>query len=177
MVHIKGAFGEQKRSKSRKPRQYKDFRGSRKAKNQNNTNNQGENTMNNKIKFPLYLEPRTMKMVEDNYKAYARSRSDYIEKAVIFYSGYLNADNADEFYPEVIKTSVKKTLESLENRMAKLLFKLTVEIAIVENVTAAISDIDEVYLRQLRAYCVDEVKRLNGRISLEDAVRYQNGED
>ncbi len=133
--------------------------------------------MNNKIKFPLYLEPRAMKMVEDNYKAYARSRSDYIEKAVIFYSGYLNADNADEFYPEVIKTSVKNTLESLENRMAKLLFKLAVEVAIVENVTAAISDIDEAYLRQLRAHCVDEVKRLNGRITLEDAVRYQNGED
>ncbi len=132
--------------------------------------------MSDKIKFPLYVEPRTMNMVNENYKKDgARSRSDYIERAIIFYSGYQNADNVADYYPKVIKSTIEPMVDKLADRVGNQLFKMAVEIAIMENVTAAIYDVDPDNLSQLRDYCIEEVKRLNGRYFLEDAVWLQKG--
>ena len=51
--------------------------------------------------------------------------------------------------------------------------------AMVKTVTdyAAANQIDEDTLSRLRGLCVEEVKRLRGAVRLEDAVRFQNGDD
>ena len=72
---------------------------------------------------------------------------------------------------------MKANLESLENRMGRLLFKHTVELAMMMNIIAAVYNVDEDTLYKLRAKCVSEVKRLNGRINFEDVLRYQRYED
>lgn len=56
-----------------------------------------------------------------------------------------------------------------------MMFKLAVEIAIVQNLIAATQDIDPVSLERLRGECVKEVKRLNGGFSFEDALAWQKG--
>ena len=38
---------------------------------------------------------------------------------------------------------------------------------------AAVNDIDDETLRQLQSMCVNEVRRINGIISYEDAVEFQ----
>ena len=43
------------------------------------------------------------------------------------------------------------------------------------HVSAANFRVDEDTLSRLRGKCVNEVKRLNGKISFDDAVRYQKG--
>lgn len=55
------------------------------------------------------------------------------------------------------------------------LFKLSVEMAMMMNVLAANSEIDEESLIRLRGECVKEVKRLNGSFSFDDAVDWQKG--
>ena len=42
------------------------------------------------------------------------------------------------------------------------------------NVVAASNEIDEISLAPLRGECVQEVKRLNGNFSFEDAVEWQS---
>ena len=42
------------------------------------------------------------------------------------------------------------------------------------NVVAANNEIDEISLARLRGECIQEVKRLNGNFSFEDAVKWQN---
>ena len=54
-----------------------------------------------------------------------------------------------------------------------MLFKMAVELAVTMNVVAATNDIDEISLSRLRGECIDEIKRLNGTISFEDAARWQ----
>ena len=61
---------------------------------------------------------------------------------------------------------------SIKN-MARLLFKLAVEQAMMMHIIACDTDIDEVQLDQLRGQCIGEVKRTNGQISFKDALRYQ----
>ena len=83
-----------------------------------------------KRKFALWLRPETLAKIEKLYRDDdCRSRSEFIEKAVLFYAGYLAADDGQEYFPNVIVSTVKGSLDSLENRMASLLFKMAVELS------------------------------------------------
>ena len=74
-----------------------------------------------KHKFALWLHPETLAKVEKQYRDDdCRSRSEFIEKAILFYAGYLAADNCRDYIPNVIVSTVKGSLDSLENRMANL---------------------------------------------------------
>ena len=78
--------------------------------------------------------------------------------------------------PNVLVSTMQGSLDSFEDRMATLLFKIAVELCMVLHVTAATNQIDEDTLSRLRGLCVNEVKRLRGSVRLDDAVRFQNGE-
>lgn len=126
-----------------------------------------------KTKNTLYALPETMSKVEALYrKDGCLSKSEFIEKAIHFYCGYLTANDCRDYYPSVIVNTVKGTLDSMENRMASLLFKLAVELAINIHVVASLSDIEETTLSRLRGECVEEVKKLNGKISFDEALRH-----
>ncbi len=131
-----------------------------------------------KKKFPLYVLPDTLERVEKFYrKDGCQSKSEFIEKAIIFYCGYLSADDCRDYYPEIIVSTMKGSLECLENRMANLLFKNTVNLSMLLHVIAATHNINDENLSRLRGGCIDEVKRLRGNISLEEAVRVQKVEE
>ena len=132
---------------------------------------------NNKIKFPLWVKPKTMETVKEMYKDDdCRSQSEFIEKAIIFYCGYLASEEYKQYLPNVLVSTMQGSLDSFEDRMATLLFKIAVELCMVLHVTAATNQIDEDTLSRLRGLCVNEVKRLRGSVRLDDAVRFQNGE-
>ena len=122
------------------------------------------------------MYPETLERVEKLYREDGcRSRSEFIEKAINFYCGYLTAENYKEYFPEVTVSTVQGALDSFENRMASLIFKYTVELAMMMHVTAASFRVDEDTLSRLRGKCVNDVKRLNGSITFDDAVKYQKG--
>ena len=132
--------------------------------------------MADKNKFALWAYPETLERVEKLYREDGcKSRSEFIEKAINFYCGYLTAENYREYFPSVIVSTVKGSLDSFENRMASLLFKTAVELSMMLHMTAANYDIDEEMLSRLRGMCVKEVKRLHGTVSLDDAVKFQKG--
>lgn len=131
----------------------------------------------NKKKFALWIHPSTLEKVERLYPLNnCRSKSEFIEKAVLFYSGYVSAQDSLEYYPEAIVNTVQGTLGSFENRMASLMFKYAVEIAMMMHITAANFRVDQDTLSRLRGKCVSDVKKTNGYISFEDALKYQRGE-
>lgn len=130
-----------------------------------------------KEKFALWIRPETMRKVEQLFRANnCRSRSEFIENAVLFYAGFLTADDYREYFPNIIVSTVKGTLDNFENRMASLLFKIAVELSMVLHVTAADSEIDSEMLSRLRGMCVNEVRRLHGSVSMEDAIKFQRDE-
>ena len=77
-----------------------------------------------------------------------------------------------DFMAKVILEAVSGTVKLSENRIARLLFK----IAKLEQMLTAINDMDEETLRRLHIRCVNDVKKINGIISMEDAVKFQRGE-
>lgn len=130
----------------------------------------------NKKKFALWMYPETYEKIEAIYKEdNCESRSEFIEKAVLFYAGYLTSQNRDGYLPSVVTSTLKSIVAESDNRTSRILFKIAVELAVLQNVVAATNEIDEVTLNRLRGECVKEVKRLNGSLSFDDAVDWQKG--
>jgi len=130
----------------------------------------------NKKKFPLWARPETLDKVEGIYREdNCRSKSEFIEKAVEFYYGYLTSKDKNGYLPSVVTSTLKSIVAESDNRQNRMLFKLAVEVAILQNLMATTQEIDPLSLERLRGECVKEVKRLNGSFSFEDAYDWQKG--
>lgn len=128
----------------------------------------------NKVKFPLWAYPETMTEVEVHYKNdNCKSQSEFIEKAIKFYVGYLDEEKSVNYISPMITETVKAQIKGTEQRLARLLFKVAVELGKLSHMTAAMNDVDDETLKNLHAMCVNEVRKINGIIDYEDAVEYQ----
>lgn len=137
-----------------------------------NTSNESEKEL--KRRFQLWLKPSVLDMAEELYqKDNCTSRSEYIEKAIQFYSGYLYAQEASDYLPKIIISTLKSIVNESDNRISRILFKLAVEQAITMNVVAATCNISRDQIDKLRGTCVAQVKRSNGSYSFEDAFDLQ----
>lgn len=127
-----------------------------------------------KTRFALWIEEDVLALVEAQYRAaQCRSKSEFIEKAIRFYCGYLAAEAADAFLPQLLGQTVEGQVNLMMDRLGSLLFKLAVELDICMHILAADTDLDEGRLEKLRGRCVNEVRKTNGRISFLDALRFQ----
>ena len=127
-------------------------------------------------KHSVWLSESAWTDVESRYRQdNCSTRNEFIEKAIRFYSGYLDAESADAYLPQVLANVLEGKLGALGERIGRLLFKLSVDQNLMGNILAAGIEIDPDQLRKARVRCVKEVKETNGEICFEDAVRYQQG--
>ena len=102
--------------------------------------------MDKKEKFALYLTPEKKVILERRYREDgSRSLTAFIERAVDFYLDYLNANDAGLFLPTSIKSYLDGRLGQMEERLSSIAFR--------------------------QSESVQNVKKTNGRISLEQRVR------
>ena len=73
----------------------------------------------------------------------------------------------------MIPATVKGILDESENRIRRLLFKMAVEMAVSENILAAVCDVNQIDLTHLRGQCVQEIRKTNGLLSFETALNWQ----
>lgn len=129
-----------------------------------------------KRKFALWVKESSLDLVKKLYRDdNCSSQSEFIEKAILFYAGYLSTEDNKSYLPNVVTSTLKGIVAESDNRQNRMMFKLAVEMAMMMNVVASIQDIDKVSLERLRGECVKEVKRLNGSFSFEDAMEWQKG--
>ena len=129
-----------------------------------------------KIKFAAYLYPETLDKIRELYRGDdCSSKSEFIEKAVRFYIGYLTAEDKSNYLPNMFLSNMRAIASESDNQVSRMLFKLAVEQAMMMNIMAANYDIEPGTLSRLRGSCVEEVKRLGGSFSMKDAVEWQNG--
>ncbi len=129
-----------------------------------------------KRKFALWISRDTIEKAKKHYKDdNCSSASEFIEKAILFYLGYLASQENQDYLAQVIPATVKGIVDESANRTGRLLFKTAVELAVMENILAAVCDVDQGELKRLRGQCVKEVKAANGMISFEDALHWQKG--
>ena len=84
--------------------------------------------MSDKVKFALYLPSEKKAALERRYREDGcRSITAFIEKAIDFYLGYLDANSTGSFLPKEIQSAIDGRLGMFEDRISKLLYKLVVE--------------------------------------------------
>ena len=129
-----------------------------------------------KARFALFVRQSTLDEVNKWYKLDNCSRkSEFIEKAILFYVGYISAESGQEYFPKILTSTLKSIVDESDNRISRIIFKLAVELAVTMNIVAATNNISREQIRDLRSTCVSEVKRTNGSYSLLDAYEMQRG--
>ena len=122
---------------------------------------------NEKERLSLRVSPVTSYRLHTAYrKSGCRSMNELAEKAIGFYLDYLEASNAGDFLPTALKSYVDGRLGKLEGRLSSLSFRQSVEADMMAGILADGLRFSEEGLRR-RAESVNNVKRTNGRISLE----------
>jgi len=129
----------------------------------------------NKRKFALWIYPQTLKKIEEIYKQdNCQSQSEFIEKAVTFYLGYLSANKNMNYFPKAISGVVDGIVSGSENRLARLMFKQAVVLAKLCKLLAIAYNFDESEYSKLHYECVEEVKRINGYIKIEKPDKWSD---
>ena len=130
----------------------------------------------NRHRHTVWMDDAVWDQVESHYqKDNCSTKNEYIEKAIQFYSGYLDTERADEYLPRVLSDILDGKLGALGKRMGHLLFKQSVEQDVLANLFAYGLDVDMDTLRKTRVRCVKEVRETNGEIDMDDALAYQKG--
>ena len=128
----------------------------------------------NKTRTAVWLKPSTIRKIDEwMAAANCETRSEFIEKALVFYTGYLETNDASKYLCEVLSNMIKGILDNNNNRLRSLLFKWAVELNMACHTVAAHFKVDEIDRRELRAYAIDEVKKTNGQVSFDHALDIQ----
>ena len=127
-----------------------------------------------KQRTAVWLSPKVIRRMdgwleEDNCK----TRSEFIEKALRFYMGYLATEDTTEFLSRALVDTLRGIVEQHDHRLRSLLFKWSVEQNMMAHTIAAHFRADPVDRRELRALAVDEVLRTNGQVSFDHALDVQ----
>lgn len=131
----------------------------------------------NKEKFALWLTPEAKMMIEKKYQEdNCGSKSEFIEKAVRFYYGYLAAQDASEFLPRVIADSLEGRMTLFGKRLCRMLYKLAVQVALCCHITAFDKMPDYSVMENLERRCNDDVAHTNGEFSFYEILRFQRGD-
>ena len=131
-----------------------------------------ETNFDNKLRSDMWLYPETFQKIDSNLKlADCKNRSDFIEKAVDFYCGFLGTQNSTNYLSKILVETIGGVLKETENRQSANLFRLSVELSIMMNILAAGLDISDDDLRELRGKCVTAVKRTKGKINMDETIR------
>ena len=108
-------------------------------------------------------------------KSGADSRSEFICDAIMHYIAVINMQESSRVLTPALESVIGSKIALTEDRLSRLLFKLGVEIAMMNNILAATHSIDADNMDTLRRYCTEEVATIGGKYKFEDAVKFQQG--
>ena len=80
-----------------------------------------------------------------------------MERAILFYCGYLQSEYAGDFLPKILGETLEAILSMFGDRIGRLLFKQTVEHNVMNHILASDTDIDAATYQKMRV-----IDRMNG---------------
>ncbi len=115
-----------------------------------------------RVKCGLALTPDHLKLCDDNLRcAEADSRNEFVEKAIEFYTGYLNAEQNPRFFDEMFTSEAQKKVETLSRTMGTGQYKIAVELSKLSWLLATHMNLSASDLRGIHKHCSEEVKELD----------------
>ena len=106
-------------------------------------------------------------------EANATSKGEFVRQAIRFYISYLHQKKSIDFISPLLANTIKSEIESVENNISEMLFKVAVELAILNNLNAVDCNCNMETLSELRNSCANVVVQNNGIINFEKAYEWQ----
>lgn len=126
-------------------------------------------------KYAIYLYPSQMEEIKAMMEqANAKSQSEFVADAIRFYIGYLQQGKNVNYLAPVIAQTIKEEIGSTERNLARMLFKLAVESAMLSELQAAQLQISGSRMADLRQMCSRIVAENNGIITFEKSYTTQH---
>lgn len=108
-------------------------------------------------------------------QANAKSQSEFVSDAIRFYIGYLQQGKNVDYLAPIIAQTIQEEIRSTEKNISQILFKLAVESAMLAELQASQIRVPNDQMEQLRQMCSRIVAENNGIITLEKAIKHQQG--
>ena len=116
----------------------------------------------NKKSTTIWLRPSVISRMDGWLEAdNCQSRSEFVDKALRFYMGYLGTEDNTTYISRAILTAIQGTLDDNNNRLCRILFKCAVELNMLPHHRRAPTR----STRGAARYAVDEAH--NGQVSLK----------
>jgi metal-responsive CopG/Arc/MetJ family transcriptional regulator len=109
-------------------------------------------------------------------KSGADSRSEFICDAIMHYIAVINIAENSRVLTPALESVIGSKIALAEDRINRIMFKLGVEVSMMNNILAATHRIDADTMESLRQHCTNEVASIGGKYRLEDAVEFQRGD-
>lgn len=134
--------------------------------------------MNKRIKSGLAVTEAHIKLCDDNLsRAKADSRNEFVEKAIEFYAGYLNAEQNPNFFDEMFTSAAQLKMEQVGRSLGTGQFKMSVELSKLCHLLATQMKVTDEQLQKLHKICTEEVKALGSVPTFEQAYSFQHNSD
>ena len=129
-----------------------------------------------KSKYAIYLYPSQMEEIKNLMdQANAKSQSEFVSDAIRCYIGYLQQGKNVDYLAPIIAQTIQEEIRSTEKNISQILFKLAVEAAMLSELQATQIRVTGEQMEQLRRMCSRIVAENNGIITLEKAIKHQQG--
>ena len=120
-----------------------------------------EKKPNGKRRIGLYLTKENVARMDENAElADARTRSEFVNRAIDFYVGYLRTEKTETYVMHSVSSMIHSTIDLSEMRIKDILFKLAVEIAMQNRILARMTRITEKEIMDIRLASEDEVRKI-----------------
>ena len=130
-----------------------------------------------KRKHAFWLTDEAKKMVEiDAHLDNCGSQSEFVEKAIRFYDGYVHANKTGAYLPHAMQEVLEGSLGVFGDRLGRLLFKLVVEHNMTNHLLGGDVDMTRDEYSKMRGSSIREVASTHGNISFKDVLLFHQEE-
>lgn len=99
------------------------------------------------------------------------NRNEFIRDAISFYMEWLDRSSTEKFLTPALESVIGSKIRDTENRLAHILFKMSVEQNMLAHILESTTDFTERDIENMRELSVREVKESNCTVNLEKVFR------
>ena len=131
-----------------------------------------------KGRYSLWLSNENIKKADMVYPLNrCKSRSEFIDRAIRFYCGYVESSIADDYIADVFVQTLFPKLDNMKKDLIKSVYNMALQLSMLIHFEATSCDYSDEELRQLRNKCIVDIKKAQGVIDFEKAIHYQRGDE
>ncbi len=130
-----------------------------------------------RVKSTVYLNDEMNKKIDKHILSHDyKSKNDFYIRAIENQIATDMLGNGGDILTGKLAKAIEKNTQTLSARISKGMFRYAVDLSMIMHMHAAILELEDDTISGLRGRCIQDVKQMNGKISLESIADFQNSD-